>query len=112
MIKQTLALGMFAMFAAALAANATCVSDPPEIGDTGPASELVCSELERRFPGSAIAVEGRSVHSPTEVSMIVSVDGAPVRIDYELSGYSWRLDDDSIRTADTLTPQADLSMRR
>jgi len=108
MIKQTLALNMFSV---AFAANATCVTDPPEVGDNGPASELVCSELERRFPGAAIAVESRSIHSPTEVSVTASVDGAPVRIEYELSGYSWRVDDDSILTADTVTPQADLSMQ-
>ena len=110
MIKQTLIVSMLPF---ALAAQATCVSDPPEIGDTGPASELVCSELERRFPNAALAVAGRSIHSPTEVSVMTEVDGLPVLMHYELSGYSWRLDDDAdISTADALTPQADLSMRQ
>jgi hypothetical protein len=97
MIRQTLIL---AVLPAAFATQAACVSDPPEIGDIGPGSELVCAGLERRFPGANLAVEGRSIHSPTEVSVDVSVDGRPLALSYTLSGYSWRLDDTGARVAD------------
>jgi hypothetical protein len=108
MIKQTLLL---AALPVVLGARATCVNDPPELGDIGPASELVCGELERRFPGAALAVEGRSIQSPTEVSVITSVDGTPVVMNYELVGYSWRMDDSDNRTAHGPSAGPGLSMQ-
>ena len=65
MIKQTLRSGILQV---AFSAQAACVTDPPDIGDIGPSSHLVCAELERQFPGAAMAVTGRAVHSPTTVS--------------------------------------------
>ncbi len=84
----------------AVTASANCVTDAPEIGDTGPSSELVCKALESRYPGAAIAVEDRAIHSPTEVSVMASVDGRPVALNYELTGYTWRLDQAAARVAD------------
>jgi hypothetical protein len=89
MIKPILTL---AMLSAAFATRATCLTDPPEMGDIGPGSRLVCAELERQFPGAALAVTGRAIHSPTQVSVDVSVDGQPMERRYDLSGYRWRLD--------------------
>ena len=80
-IKQMLILLMLPV---AVSAQAACVNDAPEIGDTGPSSEVVCDQLEGRFAGAVLAVEGRSIHSPTEVSVHTSVDGTPVRMRYEL----------------------------
>jgi hypothetical protein len=74
-----------------LHANAVCVNDAPEIGDIGPASELVCGELERLFPGSALAVENRKIHSPAAVSVLTSADGMPLAMRYELVGLVWHL---------------------
>jgi hypothetical protein len=90
MIKQTLLL---AVLPASLAAHADCVVDAPEIGDIGPGSELACAELEHRFPGQALAVEGRVIHSPTDVSIQVTRDGEPMTVRYRLSGLAWRSDE-------------------
>ena len=87
-IKQMLILSMLPV---AVSAQATCVPDAPEIGDIGPSSEVVCGQLDRRFSGTKSVVEGRAIHSPTEVSVRASVDGTPVRMGYELTGYTWRL---------------------
>jgi hypothetical protein len=83
---------ILAMVPVALGANATCVTDPPEIGDIGPGSGLVCRELTQRFPGTALAVEGRSIHSPTEVRVTASVDGRPILLAYRLTGFTWSVD--------------------
>jgi hypothetical protein len=96
MIRQTLLL---AILTAAFDTNAACLTDPPEIGDIGPSSELVCNALERRFPKAASAVEGRAIHSPTAVSVAVTVDGEPMTLRYGLSGYAWRLDETDVRVA-------------
>ena len=80
-------------------ASANCVPDAPEIGDIGPSSELVCKALESRYPGAAIAVEDRAMHSPTEVSVMASVDGQPISLNYALSGCTWRLDQSAARVA-------------
>jgi hypothetical protein len=87
-IKQMLILSMLPV---AASAQATCMSDAPEIGDIGPSSEVVCRQLESHFAGAKLAVQGRAIHSPTEVSVLTSVDGTPVRMGYELTGYTWRL---------------------
>jgi hypothetical protein len=71
---------------------AMCTPDPPEIGDIGPVSELVCTELERRFPDSITAVENRTIRSPEKVEILVSVDGKAMVLDYELAGFVWELD--------------------
>ncbi len=105
MIKQLL---IIAALPVSLAATAACMTDPPEIGDIGPGSELVCKELELRFPNAALAVEGRSIHSPTEVSVDGSVDGRPVSLRYELSGYTWRLDQTGARIVDVPVAQVGL----
>jgi hypothetical protein len=68
---------------------ATCIPDPPEIGDIGPVSELVCRDLETRFPGSIKAVENRTIRSPEKVEILVSVDGKSMVLGYELSGFVW-----------------------
>jgi len=101
MTRQTLLL---AILTVALDTNAACVTDPPEIGDIGPSSELVCNELERRFPGAALAVEGRSIHSPTEVSVAVTVDGEPMTLRYGLSAFAWRHDEAGARVAGVPIP--------
>jgi hypothetical protein len=64
--------------------------NPPEIGDIGPNSELLCKQLAERFPNADLAVEGRSIRSPTEVSVGARVDGKPVSLRYLLLGYQWR----------------------
>jgi hypothetical protein len=85
-------------------ANATCVTGPPEIGDIGPSFERVCDELERRFPGAALAVEDLDIHSPMEVSVIASVDSRSIPMRYTLEGFSWILDDTGVRTAGLAVP--------
>jgi hypothetical protein len=107
MIKQTFIFGLLPI---AVGASAACLNDPPEIGDIGPASELVCNELEHRFPGATLAVEGRSIYSATEVAVVASVDGKPIAMRYELSGYTWRLDETGVRIAEVPTARAGLPM--
>ena len=107
-IKQMLILSMLPV---AVGAQATCVTDAPEIGDIGPSSEVVCGQLEGRFAGADLAVEGRSIDSPTEVSVLTSVDGTPMRMHYALTGYTWRLTAAEISTVEARHPRAGLSMR-
>jgi len=97
MIKQASALALLSL---AFGAHAACVPDPPELGDIGPSSELVCDRLEHQFPGAPTAVTGRSIHSPTQVSVFASVNGRRVSLDYELFGYRWELDEATARVAD------------
>jgi hypothetical protein len=77
------------MLIATSGVQAQCLVDSPEIGDIGPASERVCTYLEQRFPTSALQVRSREIRSPRYVSLLVSVDGKPDRIEYELSGMNW-----------------------
>jgi hypothetical protein len=69
---------------------AMCTPDPPEIGDIGPVSELVCRDLEQRFPDSTTAVENRTIRSPERVEVLVSVDGKSMVLGYELAGFVWK----------------------
>ncbi|NEX23116.1 hypothetical protein G3480_22925 [Thiorhodococcus mannitoliphagus] len=100
MIKHLLIL---ATLPTSLTANAVCIKDQPEIGDIGPSSERVCEALARRFPEAAIAIEDRSIRSPTAVSVDASVDGKPISLTYVLSGYSWQLDEPGARIVDVPT---------
>jgi hypothetical protein len=101
---------IFAMLPIALGANAACVTDPPEIGDIGPGSGLVCQELTQRYPGAALAVDGRSIHSPTEVGVTASVDGRPILLAYRLTGFTWSLDDAGNHAADAAARPTRLSL--
>jgi hypothetical protein len=78
---------------AALVVPAACLPDAPELGDLGPDSGRVCDVLEHELPGTTLAVDGRSIHSATAVTVSASVDGRPVRLDYRLVGLTWELDD-------------------
>jgi hypothetical protein len=69
---------------------AMCTPDPPEIGDIGPISELVCQDLEQRYPDSITAVENRTIRSPERVEVLVSVDGESMILGYELEGFVWK----------------------
>jgi hypothetical protein len=95
----------------AASVQATCVTDSPEIGDIGPGSELVCRQLEDRFASADLAVLDRTIRSPTDVTVLVSVDGTPVPMHYELIGYTWRVNGTEQGIADGLRPEAGLSMR-
>jgi len=95
----------------AASVQASCITDSPEIGDIGPGPELVCRQLERRFASADLAVLDRSIRSPTDVTVLVSVNGTPVPIHYELIGYTWRPSSSEQGTADAPRPQAGLSMR-
>ncbi|UHD15019.1 hypothetical protein [Thiocapsa bogorovii] len=86
MMKLPLIVGLsFATFEG----FAICTPDPPEIGDIGPVSELVCRDLKQRFPDSTTAVENRTIRSPERVEILVSVDGEPMVLGYELDGFVW-----------------------
>ena len=91
--------------------QATCITDSPEIGDIGPGSELVCRQLEDRFATADLAVLDRTIRSPTDVTVVVSVDGTPVNMHYGLIGYTWQLNGTEHSIADGPRPQAGLSMR-
>jgi hypothetical protein len=97
---------ILALLPVALSATANCVTDPPEIGDIGPGSVLVCKELAHSFPSAALAVEGRSIHSPTEVTVMASVDGRPIPLSYTLAGFTWSFNDGGTRTADATAPRS------
>ena len=109
MIKPTLTLAILPL---AFAAHATCLNDPPEIGDIGPSSQIVCTELARMFPGAALKVVGRSIHSPTEVAVAASVNGRPIALRYKLSRYTWRLERSAGRIAAVPVPEVGMSTRK
>ena len=108
MFKQALILAMLPF---AVSANASCVTVPLEMGDIGPGSELVCNELEHRFPGAVLAIQGRSIHSPTEVSVAATVDGRPMGLRYRLTGADWRLVDPGAGVLDAGTQGSSPSIR-
>jgi hypothetical protein len=86
MMKLPLIVGLsFATFEG----FAMCTPDSPEIGDIGPVSELVCRDLEKRFPGAITAVENRTIRSPERVEILVSVDGESMVLGYALDGFVW-----------------------
>ncbi len=70
---------------------ATCVPDAPEIGDTGPSSQLVCKMMESQFPQAEIAIVDREIHGAHRVSVIADVDGQAQSLTYQLVGADWRL---------------------
>jgi len=70
---------------------ANCTPDAPEIGDIGPSSELVCRDLERRFPAALTAVDNRTIVSPNAVTVQVRVDGESMLLHYDLAGFDWTL---------------------
>ena len=78
-------------FVSAATANAECIEDQWEIGDTGPGSSLVCSMLQSRFPEANLEVLDRELHDPGRVSVIVGINGQPQRLDYVLAGPDWIL---------------------
>ena len=92
-------------------ANAGCMIDAPEIGDIGPSSELVCRDLEARFPNSILAVRDRHILTPEEVGVQASVDGQVVTLRYELSGFAWRTAEDDAGHAHKDLAAEGLSMR-
>jgi hypothetical protein len=94
----------------AASVQATCINDAPEIGDIGPGSELVCRQLEGRFASADLVVLDRTIRSPADVTVRVSVDGTPVRMHYELIGYTWQLNGTEHSIADGPPPQQTLTM--
>jgi hypothetical protein len=88
-----------ALCCASLGAHATCQPDTAELGDIGPGSELVCNWLEQRFPGAALVIADRRIHTGTSVTVVASVDGSPIDIGYRLVGFHWVPDDPGLPIA-------------
>jgi len=70
---------------------AACISVPPEIGDIGPDSQLICTRLEAGFPQKNIVVIDRKIHSPNSISVSVTVEGQSESLGYKLIGADWKL---------------------
>lgn len=83
-------------FLFATSAQAECLHDSWEIGDTGPGSSRVCETLKVKFPTSNLAVVNRKILSADEVSVVVTVDGELQTLDYRLSGADWVLEQPEI----------------
>ncbi|MCW8908558.1 MAG: hypothetical protein OQL28_15040 [Sedimenticola sp.] len=72
--------------------HAGCQMDPPELGDIGPDSGLVCEMLEHQHPYSAqIRVLDRALYSRNRVRVMVALDNHPASLLYDLVGANWRL---------------------
>jgi hypothetical protein len=95
----------------AASVQASCLPDSPELGDIGPGSELVCRQLEDRFASAELTVLDRTIRSPTEVTVVASVNGTPLQIRYEFIGYSWQPMNLEQGIAAGPQPRAGLSMR-
>ena len=68
-----------------------CLPDATEIGDIGPASQLVCDMLEVRSPNSDITILDRTIESHNAVSVAVDINGRTELLNYRLTGADWRL---------------------
>lgn len=107
-----LSLGLLsALLLATFGAHANCSTDAPEIGDIGPDSIVVCNQLQERFPAAALAVGNRLIHSPTQVSVLASIDGRPIRLRYDLARFVWQLNDAESSLIDAAEARRGLSMR-
>lgn len=88
------------LFAALLSmtgiSHAICVTDAPEIGDVGPASEYVCDMLDAWIPQANIAILDRTPLSPDSVSILVSLNGHQKFLKYVLSGPRWVLSEEAL----------------
>jgi hypothetical protein len=84
----------------ASAAQAVCIPDAPEFGDTGPGSERVCGALTSQFPRSDIRIVDRKIHSGNSVSVVASVDGRVVALAYDLVGSDWVLAEPTVAASD------------
>jgi hypothetical protein len=80
--------------------HATCVPDAPEIGDTGPSSQLVCKMMESQFPQARISIIDREIHGANRVSVIADVDGQAQSLTYQLVGADWRLTEPALAKND------------
>ncbi len=107
-IRRILILSMLPV---SVSAQATCVPDAPEMGDIGPGSELVCRELEGRFPGAVLKVDGRTIYSPEAVAVVGAVDGRAVSLRYELSGYTWKRVETGVGSITVPAPRIGLQTR-
>ena len=47
----------------------------------------------KEFPGAVLAIQGRSIHSPAEVSVAATVDGRHMKLRYRLTAADWGLID-------------------
>jgi hypothetical protein len=102
MIQRALTL---AILSTAMGADAACLMDPPELGDIGPGSAIVCRDLESRFPDAELVVAGREILSAARVAVTALVNRGPVSLRYRLDGYAWRLEDDGTE-ASPLPPRS------
>lgn len=71
--------------------NGSCLPDPPELGDIGPDSNVVCQLLESWLPESNIAILDRNFPAYDTVSITVEVDGRHETIEYKLERADWKL---------------------
>jgi hypothetical protein len=88
MIKKLIAPLTFCCVAGA---QADCIPDTTEIGDTGPDGSNVCQMLEQRFPQLRFEILGRDIRTADTVSVVVSIDGRRQPLNYRLHGADWIL---------------------
>jgi hypothetical protein len=70
---------------------AACLPDSPEIGDSGPSSEMVCEMLETKHPGNQFEIIDRVIRAQDSVKVIVMVGDKPASMEYKLVGADWKL---------------------
>ena len=72
---------------------ATCyINDNEELGDIGPAAELVCRQLEKQFGSDiSISIDSRKILSANAV--VIEVSRRPYQIHYRLEGSNWKVSD-------------------
>jgi hypothetical protein len=92
----------FAQFAASVAAYflftnsyAACLIDEPEMGDVGPASELVCESLAGFSRVGEVKIIDRDILAPDRVSIRVETLGRQIVLGYKLIGMEWRHTEDT-----------------
>jgi hypothetical protein len=70
-------------------AYAACIGDSLEIGDIGPAADLLCSSLDAKHPGQTVEITQRHVQSGERISIDYSVSQQKHQVDYRLVGADW-----------------------
>ncbi|MCU7802894.1 MAG: hypothetical protein KZQ96_06820 [Candidatus Thiodiazotropha sp. (ex Lucinoma borealis)] len=71
--------------------QAVCLVDTLELGDIGPASQLVCDSIASFYPGKQIEIIDREISSQRDVTILLSIEKQHHTLSYQLVGADWKL---------------------
>ncbi|MCU7932242.1 MAG: hypothetical protein KZQ90_15680 [Candidatus Thiodiazotropha sp. (ex Codakia rugifera)] len=71
--------------------QAVCPVDIQEIGDIGPASQLVYDTIASFYPGRLVEIFDREISSQRSVTILLSIEKQHHTLSYQLVGADWKL---------------------